>query len=534
MALLSAENLQKASPYAFLALNFVRANWLYLLVGFYVVRAIRRRYFHPLSGFPGPFLGSITSWYSVYVFFSKNYNMHLTEVELHKKYGPVFRLKPDLLLCNDPKVLPKLFHKNADKAAFIDIEIAGFGDSVLTARSSALHVRLKKRIAGAYSMTNIRRMESDIDILVLELIKQLDTRFATTGKACDFALWAQYFAYDVVADVAFGKPLGFIEAGSDVGQLVENFHRSLPAAGVMVRAHWLADLLVKIPGFTYLMPKSGDTVGVGALMTFRDKLIKERIKEGNSGKKADLLYHFLNAKNADGTPMTFKEIGDECYLILVAGSDTTAATIRYLIRNLIKPGNEAMLEKLHAELSQANLTRPVPSYDELVKLPYLGAALYEAMRLNGLGMFIPRAISEPGLEVCGKFVPPGAGHAIAMTPWVVARSKEVYGEDAEVFNPERWLGSEEEKRNLLRYDFGWGYGNRTCLGKSIAMLEMTKVVACLLLGFDMRLMKEDEGVEYPNQLKNLSVWVEKGMWVELKRKEGIESMMFGQTEKVKA
>src|SRR5690606_31045238 len=98
---------------------------------------------------------------------------------------------------------------------------------------------------------------------------------------------------------------------------------------------------------------------------------------------------FLNAKNDDGTPMTFREIGDECYLIMIAGSDTTASVLRMLIRNVFsKP---EIMAKLYAELSAAPLSRPVPTHDELVKLPYLQAVLLESLRLASLGMYIPRA-----------------------------------------------------------------------------------------------------------------------------------------------
>lgn len=43
------------------------------------------RHFHPLAGFPGPFLGSISNFYAVYMFFT--WRMEELEMELHKKYG---------------------------------------------------------------------------------------------------------------------------------------------------------------------------------------------------------------------------------------------------------------------------------------------------------------------------------------------------------------------------------------------------------------------------------------------------------------
>lgn len=55
-----------------------------LLFGAYIVHnAIYNRYFHPLSKFPGPFLGTITQFYLVYVIAS----VPTYGLELHRKYG---------------------------------------------------------------------------------------------------------------------------------------------------------------------------------------------------------------------------------------------------------------------------------------------------------------------------------------------------------------------------------------------------------------------------------------------------------------
>lgn len=84
-----------------------------------------------------------------------------------------------------------------------------------------------------------------------------------------------------------------------------------------------------------------------------------------------------------------------------------------------------------------------------------------------------------------------------MSPWVINRDKSVFGDDAEDFRPERWL-DERKKHDMRKCDyfleqawlrglsltkryisdrffFSFGAGSRTCIGKNIAMLEMSKV-----------------------------------------------------------
>ena len=72
------------------------------------------------------------------------------------------------------------------------------------------------------------------------------------------------------------------------------------------------------------------------------------------------------------------------------------------------------------------------------------------------------------------YVPEGAeitSHAYAMQ-----RDKGLYGEDAEVFRPERWLESEKKSFELEAAQFTFGVGPRVCLGKDIALMELYKLL----------------------------------------------------------
>ncbi|PYH89576.1 hypothetical protein BO71DRAFT_105040 [Aspergillus ellipticus CBS 707.79] len=58
------------------------------------------------------------------------------------------------------------------------------------------------------------------------------------------------------------------------------------------------------------------------------------------------------------------------------------------------------------------------------------------------------------------------------------------GADAEVFNPDRWLGDPEQVKLYEKYSLAWGYRSRTCLGKHFAMIILYKAPVALFIEFE--------------------------------------------------
>ncbi len=136
-------------------------------------------------------------------------------------------------------------------------------------------------------------MEPLIDARMDGWIRRMSELFAKTGQKFDFAPWAVYMAYDIISEVGFGAPIGFVESGTDVGGLIKGLHEGLPAFGLMCRLYpfttWIKETWV---GEKYLVAKPEDDSGIGVLMRFRDKLLDQRMKDieaGTAGNRIDLL-----------------------------------------------------------------------------------------------------------------------------------------------------------------------------------------------------------------------------------------------------
>ena len=96
------------------------------------------------------------------------------------------------------------------------------------------------------------------------------------------------------------------------------------------------------------------------------------------------------------------------------------------------------------------LSRPFPSWKEVHDLPYLDACINEAVRLHPpFCLPFERVVPQGGVTICGRYF--AAGTVVGMSPYVVNRHKPTFGEDADVWRPERWLEGDDEHRRKLEY-----------------------------------------------------------------------------------
>jgi cytochrome P450 len=161
----------------------------------------------------------------------------------------------------------------------------------------------------------------------------------------------------------------------------------------------------------------------------------------------------------------------------VAGTDSVVVTMRMAILYILSAPhiyNKIMLELDTAKskgLASSSLVRDA----ETKGLPYLQAIIRESLRIfPPQTPLLNKEVPRGGDIVAGYRLP--AGTQIGMDGWGILRSKAHWGEDADIFRPERWLEVDETRYSEMSacLDALFGYGRYKCLGRGIAMMQLSK------------------------------------------------------------
>ena len=155
----------------------------------------------------------------------------------------------------------------------------------------------------------------------------------------------------------------------------------------------------------------------------------------------------------------------------IAGSDTTATAIRTTFLYIIT--TPRVYAKLLAEISDATLSSPISDV-EARNCPYLQAVIKEGLRIwPPASGFMAKKVPPGRVTINGMYVP--SGTRIAYGGFSVLRNKKIWGEDADLFRPERWFEGEKIKDLELAWEVIFNSGRYQCLGKNIALMELNKV-----------------------------------------------------------
>ncbi|KAL0260963.1 hypothetical protein SLS55_004655 [Diplodia seriata] len=435
----------------------------------------------PLRSIPGPLLARFTRlWYLKEVWTGQ---FPWTNIALHKKHGPIVRIAPNEYSIDDPEAIRTIYgHGTAfTKGPWYYASGAPHRPNIFTDTNPKTHATERRKFAALYSMSTLVTMERAVDHCI-ECFKDRLVDFSRSGTTFDLPWWMQCFAFDTIGEITVSKRFGFLDAGKDPLGIIsglDGFLTYCGRVGVFPETHLALFTLVSMLGanaFDHIVKFSDDQVHA----------YKQNVEGETFLSKA------LRIHQEEPRKLSEHDIQGICQMNVVAGSDTSSISLTSILWHLLK--NQDALGKLRAEVDQMysqNAARDVITFADSQNMPYLQGAIKEALRLHpATGLPLSRVVPKGGATISGHFFPEGT--IVGVNSWVAHHNTQVFGDDVHEFRPERWMVGKEAEQVLDRYWLPFGYGSRTCIGKNIALMEISKVIPYLVRHFDLALVDPDK------------------------------------------
>ncbi|KAF3936027.1 hypothetical protein ABW19_dt0206578 [Dactylella cylindrospora] len=427
----------------------------------------------PIPGPPGlPILGNILDMDTV---------TPLKTLEgFADQYGSIYKLRiggKEILVLSSHELIAevcdeKRFSKQV--AAALEQVRNGVGDGLFTAYTGEENWAIAHRVLiPAFGPLNIRGMFDEM----ADVANQLALKWARqgTGYTIDPADDFTRLALDTIALCAMG--------GRFNSFYTENQHPFVDA---------MANFLVesgnrgrRLPAMNALMTRANEEYWnhINYMKQVASDLVKER--RDNPTEKRDLLNSMLFGKDPKtGRGLTDEMIVNNMITFLIAGHETTSGTLAFTMYNLLKYPHT--YKKLQEEIDRVVGRNPV-SLDHLSKLPYLNAVLRETLRCSSPIPVIavrphPFDNHEDPVIINGQYKVEHDQTLVCLIK-KMHQDPKIYGDDADVFNPERML---DEPFNKLPAHAWLPFGNgvRACIGRPFAWQEMLLVMATMFQNFD--------------------------------------------------
>ncbi|KAI0502885.1 cytochrome P450 monooxygenase-like protein [Xylaria bambusicola] len=438
---------------------------------------VYRAFFHPLRHFPGPKLARLSQFYHFFRIRAKvdNYR-HLDR--LHAQYGEYVRVGPNLLSISDPSMIEIIFHPQSqfNKAEWYDI--ANPLLNLVQLRDRAEHDRRRRHGWDlAFTTKALRSYDSRVLKYADQFVTQMQRR---VGQAVNVTDWLEWYAFDVMGDLAFGRSFKALEHGKSHIYIDTMHQTSALPLGCLGTMPWV------IQTMTALIPQRLNPFMT--LVRYSNECIEER--KQRKPAEPDIMTPILAAGPFYEDPKAdaLLLLGD-ARLIIIAGSDTSATTLIHSFYELARDAN--VVQKIRDELEQHGIRNDDSlSVTGIQHLEYLNAFINETLRMhptNPGGLF--RLTPPGGVELGGHYLPGGV--KIVNPHYSVHRSPKAFVAPNE-FIPERWTTRSELIRNKKAFT-PFSQGRFACIGRNLALNELRVVISKAVLEFDISFAPGETG-----------------------------------------
>lgn len=350
--------------------------------------------------------------------------------------------------------------------------------------------RSRKEIQPAFVRAKLEPATRHMGAAADALIARLEASPMARGEPVELFREMSITALDVAARALFG-----VEMGERMGMMSDLMNDLLDHSAYLLNHPFVPPRFVPTRR-NRAMARDGEKAS-----EILEWVIAERRRHPPGD---DLLWHMMTrAADPRNDFMTEKQLRAEAMTFLVAGHETTGATLAFALSLLADHPEEQ--ERLHEEGARV-LGGRTPTHTDLPSLDATRRVAQETMRLYPPAPMIGRQCYG-GDEIAG--CPVEAKAPVLMSAWVMHRDPD-YWESPAVFSPDRFRPEPTRERPRYAY-FPFGGGPRGCIGEAFAMAELPIVLSKIVERYRVIPVPERPVVAKPL----LTLRPQNGVWLRL-------------------
>ncbi|KAL4872535.1 hypothetical protein BDV12DRAFT_193253 [Aspergillus spectabilis] len=463
--------------------SFIMGNlpsFLLVLSFVYFWTLARRSRKDPLSSIPGP---EITKWTDLLLKYYTVTGQSPRYVHaLHQKYGPIVRISPTIVDISDIPTAREI-HRIASpflKSHWYRLLNRKDGESIFSTTDPEYHRRHRRLLSAPLSDTNLRTVEPLIRSRIQLAVNRMREEAKSERGAADIYKWFFFMATDIIGELSFGDSFRMLELGVK-NQYITDLETVAKIGGIRATFPWMVRLASILP-LQIFKEVVASTDRILNYATVSVERYKKHLAMNPDEVKTTLFTRLFDASVAKGQGeeecLSDREIRNDAQSFIVAGSDTTANTLTYLVWSVLR--NKGIRERLVAELdelSEKSGDEKAPGAEgisdaDLRDLPYFNQVINESLRLYpAVPSGLPRIVPEKGSALAGYWLPGGA--TVTTQLYSLHRDEEIF-EEPERFNPSRWDSPSKAMKDAF---MPFGAGSRNCVGIHLAKMELRLATA---------------------------------------------------------
>ncbi|KAE8415293.1 cytochrome P450 [Aspergillus pseudocaelatus] len=434
----------------------------YHLFGVYCSMLVHRLLFHRLRKFPGPFFGRLTNFYTTTL--SLNLQKPIEVQKLHHKYGDYVRLGPCELSIADPQAVKAIYGSQSPVTKGPWYTLLEPRVPLFMERDKQEHARRRKVWDQGFSTKALHDYEPRVSKHVGQLLQVIQRN---AEKPINITQWFNYFSFDVMTDLAFGKASNMLIDGKE-SYILQTIRTDMARVAYFSHLAWLFPFTKRVPLLNSNFLRFWKWIA---------DQISERAK--CEPERPDVFSWILDAyRQGPQSHQDTLNLHGDAHLIVVAGSDTVASSLSNVFCHLAC--NPSITRELQSRLDAL----PDLESDRLAQIDLLDAILNETWRLQSPNPSGLQRVTPPeGLKIGDKFIP---GNVVIQVPtYTVYRDSRAF-ERPDEFIPERWTTRPELVKDRSAF-IPFSSGPYACVGKRLALMELRRVVAMILYSYDVAL-----------------------------------------------